>query len=669
MSKINWKFKKFNLSRKTKGEDNSTLFFYQALLLVTIAIGIYVRFKGLGKWPFAGDEYYIAKSVRNILEYGVPQFSCGGYYVRGILYQYIATPLFYFFSNDEFWLRFIPVVSNILAIPPLYLIGKRLFGKPGACLSVVFFVFSIWEIEFARFARMYVPFQAIFLWYLLFFFRVFVDKDHNSWKWLYILSFVSIFVYEGSIFLLLFNFIPIILNYRQKYNVNLICSAVLFIFGYIFLSIDFRHLGAVPYLPADFSIPVNSGGGSILLPNLLVTFTFHNAVWIFFVLVPAFLSIVCLFKLIKHNNLNNLAKLCLCAITGMSFFNLFGLLIIFSAVCYLLGIIQWSSLNKKVLKLCCFVILFNFIFWIIFCCTTHDWFHLLEGMENFSVRKLFVVLFKYPDIFKQIIFRWLIETPRLAIISAIIIFLGVFGVIKKRSVQKEYLILSAILLICFLLVGVVKTPYNSTRYSFFFYPLILLLVAGSISFWATTISQKNKLVQVLIFSFGLIYMLGVEDFGVHHLAAIDSKEVNFRLCYNYYKKMHYCFRLDYASPAQIINKKMQKKDIIISTIAQVDYYLKRLDYIYNDNSFNEFMIITACAGKNHIWTNAKLIYKEEALWKLLDNNPATVWLITSSENTKFLRSNTTRKINKIYKKYFVGESLDGSINVYQIKSR
>ena len=650
---------------KLHGKDNRILFFCQVLFVVTVGIGIYIRFKGLGKWPLAVDEYLIAKSVRNILEYGVPKFSCGGYYVRGILYQYLAAPFLYFFSNDEFWLRAIPVVSNILAIFPLYLIGKRLFGKTGACLSVVFFSLSIWEIEFARFARMYAPFQAIFLWYLLFFFRVLVDKDKCSWKWLHILSFVSIFVYEGSIFLLLFNFIPVILNYRQKDKINLIFSVLLFIFGYIFLSIDFRHLGAALHLPMDVSIPVSSDSGRILFPQILLTTIQTGSIWAFLILVPVFLTIISSYKLIKDVNLNNLVRLCLCAITGISFFNLFGLLIIFAAVCYLLGIIQWNSLNKKVLILCCFVILFNFIFWFIFGLTTEEWHSFFKDIDGNSIKKLLVILFKYPDIFEQILYPWLRAIPQLAILSAGIICLGLPIALKKPCINKDQLVLVALILVCFMFLGILKTPYHNTRYSFFFYPAILLLVAGSITMWTTTIFKNYRFLNLLILLFGIIYMVSVEDFSVYHLKGIDSKEINYRLNYDRFRAVHYYLRKDCKTPAQIINYNLRDGDIVVSTDVTVDYYLKQLDYSYVDAKSGGFRGIVACGGTKHIWTNARLIYERETLWKLLDNSSVTVWLITRSMDAKY-KNDTEKKINNRYDKYLFQKSLDGLINVYRI---
>ena len=44
---------------------NKTRIFYTGLFVV-VAIGIWLRLKGLGKWPLAVDEYYIVKSIEKL---------------------------------------------------------------------------------------------------------------------------------------------------------------------------------------------------------------------------------------------------------------------------------------------------------------------------------------------------------------------------------------------------------------------------------------------------------------------------------------------------------------------------------------------------------------------------------------------------------------------------
>ena len=132
-------------------------------------MGIFIRLKGLGTWSLTLDEYYIVKSAENILKHGLPQFPNGGYYERGILLQYMIASLLAFGVKAELSGRIFPLITNLLAIPAIYLIAKRVGNQLIATIAIVIFSFSIWEIEFARFARMYAPFQTIFIWYIYFF--------------------------------------------------------------------------------------------------------------------------------------------------------------------------------------------------------------------------------------------------------------------------------------------------------------------------------------------------------------------------------------------------------------------------------------------------------------------------------------------------------------------
>ena len=136
-----------------------------SLLSGAIAVGLYARLYALGESPLAIDEYYLAQSIRNILETGFPRFDCGGYYVRGLIQQYSTAVLNIVGIDMHVALRTITVLANIAAIPAVYLLGKRIGGFNAAVCACILFALSVWEIEIARFGRMYAPFQAIFVWY------------------------------------------------------------------------------------------------------------------------------------------------------------------------------------------------------------------------------------------------------------------------------------------------------------------------------------------------------------------------------------------------------------------------------------------------------------------------------------------------------------------------
>ena len=637
-----------NIDRINTESSQLSIFWY-SLMFLSVGIGIYVRLKGIGKWPFSADEYFMAKSVRNILEYGLPRFEGGGYYVRGILYQYLAAPFFLVLSNDEFSLRIIPAFFNILAIPPLYWIGKKLSGLIVACIAVAFFSLSLWEIEFARYARMYAPFQAIFLWYLFFLYRVVVDNDERFKKWMYLFSFLGVFTFEGGIFLIILNFMPIIIKKANIRRSDFLISLVMLIFAYVYLDVNFRRLGAEPYLPANIPI-LHEHKSEILTPLILFQTMRFNITWILLSIAPLSLTLFGAYKLVKSDLIDSIAKICLVTLILLTLFNLFGLMILLSLVLFLLNIIEWRRIDKRILKQFLLVAVFNFIFWIVYGLTTEGWHHLFRNAPNIPFKKLLVILFKYPDVFEQIVYPWMLTIP---IVTVMAFFLICFGVIEAFSKQVQdrlgYRFLASILVILCLFVGIIRTSYHETRYTFFLYPIIILLVSGSMYRGAELLWGNKK--HILVALFVLTYLVFSEDFGISHMRKIDSKDVHFRLIYDFSKAKHYLIRVDYRTAAEIVNKEINDGDIVVTNLTPIDYYLKkRFDYYYLDARSGEFFGRVAYAGTRDLWTNSKLIYEEGALWTIVDHHLSLI----------------SKKINERYAKYLYGQSLDGMINIFRM---
>jgi len=666
--------KKQKITNAWKNND----LFWHAIMFLALGIGIYVRFKGIGKWPLADDEYYIAKSIKNILAFGVPKFQCGGYYTRGLLYQYMAAPFLYFFSSDEFYLRIIPAIFNILAIPALYWIGKRLSGVTGACIAVSLFSFSLWEIEFSRFARMYCPFQTIFLWYVFFLFRVIVDKHEESEKWMHILSITSIFVYEASIFLLALNFIPLLFNIKSRKKASIFTKTVLFLSGYLFLSTGFRHFGVEYYLPPVIQTGVAHAGRIIFPPVLIPTLRFHIH-WTLIFLIPLSIAILSAYNLFRSTDITLSLKIGLCAILFLAQLNLFGLVIILSVILVLMGIIAWNDATKRILKQCLLPVLLSFIFWGAYCFTTAGWQQYLGYTEQVSWKKILLILFNYPNLYVNIIHPWIQAIPVLTIISSVVIFSGTFEFLKKPlEYGIEYRLLCTLVLILCVFVSIMNIQYHETRYTFFLYPIIFLLLTDSMVRLAKHVSTNSKKSAFVLVFFILSFCAFTEDFSFSHMKRIDSKEINFRLNYAPSRTKHYYTRRDYRTPAQIINENRKKGDIVISTLTPVDYYLEHLDYIYIDSRSGRLPGVIGCSGTKELWSNANLIYRETDLWNILDNCPSTVWIIGVSDAEKGSSEKSgkipieirsiSEKISQRYILHRYKASVDGKIEVYRLNS-
>jgi len=184
---------------------------YLSLLTATAVIaGVFFRFWDLGGAPLAVDEYFLGTSTLNIAARGLPEYDCGGYYTRGLLLQYLALPLLKFGASLEFAVRFWPAVASILSIFAVWRIAEMAGGRRTALVAVFLTSLSLWEVEFARFGRMYAPFQAAFLWYIYFQIQHLVKaRDPARW-WYLCISAVTILIYEGAALLIVFNFLALI---------------------------------------------------------------------------------------------------------------------------------------------------------------------------------------------------------------------------------------------------------------------------------------------------------------------------------------------------------------------------------------------------------------------------------------------------------------------------
>jgi hypothetical protein len=247
----------------------------QVLWLIAVAAavvaGIYFRFLGIGTWPFAYDEYYIFQATQFVRDSGLPAFPCGGYYARGLLLQYLAAPFLSLDLPPEGVIRSITVLSNLLLLPAVYLLGNRIGGtrlaagnriggtRLAAVVTIVMCL-STWEIEMARFARMYAPFQTLFLWYCYHAYRLVEDQDWNRWKWLMLFSVLGPLVWEGGISLAVLNILVLMIVREDFRWVRGISAISVLILGRVFQSINFRHLGSQPQLTDTESVTSAIGG-------------------------------------------------------------------------------------------------------------------------------------------------------------------------------------------------------------------------------------------------------------------------------------------------------------------------------------------------------------------------------------------------------------------------
>src|SRR6516164_11247698 len=101
--------------RPEPGMSRRLLLLLTLFTVACVAVGVLVRFRGLGTWPLAIDEYYLAQSVQNILRVGLPQYPCGGLYMRGLAVQYAAALLQSTGLSAELAPRLVAALSSLAA--------------------------------------------------------------------------------------------------------------------------------------------------------------------------------------------------------------------------------------------------------------------------------------------------------------------------------------------------------------------------------------------------------------------------------------------------------------------------------------------------------------------------------------------------------------------------
>lgn len=641
-----------------------------AVMIISVLIGTIIRFKGLGTWPLALDEYYIIKSTEYILEHGLPQFPNGGFYIRGILLQYMIAPLISIGINAELAGRLYTVIANLITIPPIYLIAKRVGNQFIAAVLVVIFSFSIWEIEFARFARMYTPFQAIFCWYIYLALVDFTTRSFKNYKWMLLLSAISFLVYEGSVFLAVFNFVPFVLN--RKFKIGYLIGAVITFFASTFVNMfDFRTLNSAPIFPPQFAETIKAGLASspIKLPKILLPFAFDNAVSLILTILLIGINVFVAFKLyqlLKNKNLWNIFSILF--LTILAVLNQFGLFILSLLLMSLWNLIEFENSRKQFYFYVGVIFILNLIYWFGFGLLTEKWYVLFDDFSSYSIvgvsKRLLVGFFSYPDNYISLL-TYFKALPILTLFSAASLIGLLVYLFAKRKDSEQVKFLYGTIIFLSLLATIPTLMYDETRYTFFFVPIVMFLVVYSAYVITHNIFRIGSLQQISFLVIIALVFLFSRDFNFYHLTNIDREEVNYRMVYenNNYKK-HLYRRWDIKAPTDYVKNNMHENDLIMINENSHEYYLPKVDY-YNFNYMHRaFIAISVNEGTKERWSNSILINNNNDLLNLIENRDKTIWFIVYPENWLFELDFYER-----YKNYFVKEGIDGMIKVFKFPAQ
>ena len=606
------------------------------IILIIVFTGILVRLTGLGVHPFSIDEYYLFKSINLIFEKGLPEFLCGGYYVRGILLQYIILPFVSLIDNQELATRLPIVLFSILTLPAVYLIGRDLGSRYIGVLALFLFSFSVWQIEFARFARMYVPFQMLFVWQVWLFINP--DKPSRNINILLngIVASIAILFYEGGIFCVALAFFNLLLYNNSTKVIYYLPTFIATILSGLMISIPFRHLGTSNQYSQAGAIQSTSTQGvldnlPIDLPSYFIYENFSGLLF-FALIIYTIITALFLFKCSYRSGHTLLTKLLLFTIAISCLVNQF-----FLAACILLIALLLPKSRSDIIELSSnklpqSYLIITFI-WGIICIIN---FVIANDSHSMLVMAKAIInnFFSYPDIFFDIFKQWQKPMPLHSIFSVICIFITISWCLFKtnNTNYKLHYLLSTLISVT-LLIAIINTQYNTSRYSFFISPLILIIISYCIVTAAALLSKNNIISYLLTCVLSISFMYFSEDFRLSHIVKIDSYESNHRVNYTIQYAEHLYPRYDYYSITNYINKNVSSDDVVVISTPVLEMYIKdhvNIDYFITREN-NEFISHSSCEGTRELWSRKPLIDNYKDLHKILSQGTHTKWLVLHGE--------------------------------------
>ncbi len=623
------------------------------ILITIVLIGSYLRLYGIAFWELTVDEYFLGKSIISVAENGLPNFPDGGYYLRGILQQYLTAPIYLVTDNIELSVRIIPALSNIIAIPGIFLIGSSLLNKKAGLLAAALFSLSLWEIEFARFGRMYAPFQALFIWQVCFLMRYYLSKKLHDLFIVSLISLTTVFVYEGAIFSLLTTFFAASLHSLSIRRLLVISPSLIGLGLAVFLkSLNLRNTETT----TQPQVSAGSGGAlPINIPEMIFLHPAFSTAHVLLIFVAIFVTLFLIKKSwnsIKINSTPLLVKTLLFLMIGALIINqlLMGTIILGA----LLLLSPKDPESKWALSESRVSILFIFGIWFI------TWAVIALLMPTIGPSGLIESTISFPELRKRIFWPMQNAIPiTSAWIGLTAFLLAIYNLFTtKKYAIKISLVLTALLVLA---IGSIDTLYSVSRYSFFVYPLFILFFAITLT-EISSYKRINKLGNAAAILLMVSYIVSAEDYKLGHILNLSGATYNYRIPYKMELQEHYYVRFDFRSPAEYVNNHTSSGDRVLTTVRVVDHYINKVDFIYIPKHLRPGLL--ACGGNCYIWNKKPLISDQAEIKNLIKKAKNDLWLVIYLQRNIY-RDSLDEYIQEQYPQNKVYENFDNSIAVYK----
>jgi hypothetical protein len=568
------------------------------LAAVALLAGLYGRFKGIGTWPLGVDEFYTSRSIDHVLRSGIPRFPCGGYYTRGLAYQYLVAGLRLLGLAPEFAGRLVAGLSSLAVLPAVYIVARRLHSSLAGWLTVIILCVSIWEIEMARFARMYAPFQAVFAWYVVFYLRYTVDKNLRALAAMIVLSVLGVLTWEGGILLGVANLFAIVLAHEhgrlKRADIVRLAGLLVLLTILLLAARDLRGF------PGSEEESFNHSGVAVAWFAPLR----QNPGWGAGLLLPLGFACAALPWIWSYRRrwLAGAGLLAALTAAGLHLFVVTGGLLVLMLFARL---IEWEDLSGRRARYFQIALASLFVFWLAF--------EFRTGAAG-TAASLTQHLFGFPSIYDEVIRPWGRTLPILSAgLLLTFVYLAWTTVSTRGDAVDPIAVLLSLVLLMVLTVGATQTPRIETRYTFFLYPQMIALAVAAVLMMVRRLGFLSRAPVMLGALAPLLYFVATEDFQARHLAAVDSADINFRVGMSPVNAAHYYPRDDIRALARWYATHVRPNDVVITGISSLDEYYGNFDYFFLDKEDSRYEAYVCRDGRTERWSNHSLLYGEEAL--------------------------------------------------------
>jgi hypothetical protein len=570
----------------------------------------------------------------------LPAFDCGGFYTRGLLLQYLAALLNRLGVASETAPRLISAVSSLLALPAVFIVGRRVHGPTVGWVAVGVLALSVWETEMARFGRMYAPFQAVFLWYVVYFIRRTVDRDPRAEWPMIVLTVIGTLVWEGGVLLALANFLPPFLQRRsvslsKREWAGLLKYVALFAAAYWFIRTDFRMLGGSPALPLDYdpSAVEDVLGVANTSPSLWRAVLVHRG-WLVLSAIPLAVSAAACRALWLRDTvwLRDKGDLAAIGLVAALIAALMHQFLVAGAILVLIPLFRfgsWRRLGFAGARGVYLAIGVWALFWLSFLCVV--WNPTPGTVLWKTVLSFIFPLVSVPDLISQVLRPWAAAVPRLGTGLLLLLTAGFVRVLRRDEpgVSDERAILA--LFVCLLLAACASdTPRHETRYVFFLYPLAVIVAIATVGTLVDRVVALRPSAAVMTPILCLALFMLSEDFQPWHLLRIDGPASVFKRNMTPAQQDHLVIRENTPALVQWLRQRAARDgDIVVNAFQSLDFYDAKIDYYYVDRRDFNFEAYACRYGMIERWSNRPLLQSVPALAAVISATAST-YVVTYS---------------------------------------